>query len=125
VLQGAAWRNLLIAAVDQSTVAHSREGVPQMIAYIVRFKSGLSDEDVLKMYNARAPQYRALKGLIQKYYLRFPETGEHGAVYIWESEAALKEFRESELGRTISTAYQIKDASDVRTAEVVMTLRLN
>jgi heme-degrading monooxygenase HmoA len=96
-----------------------------MIAYIVRFKSGLSDEDVLKMYNARAPQYRALKGLIQKYYLRFPETGEHGAVYIWESEAALKEFRESELGRTISTAYQIKDASDVRTAEVVMTLRLN
>ena len=51
------------------------------------------------------------------------ETGEHGAVYLWESDAALKEFRESELGRTISTAYQIQGASDVQIAEVVMTLR--
>lgn len=94
-----------------------------MIAQIVRFKSGLSDEQVLTMYEARAPPYRALKGLTQKYYLRSPETGEHGAVYLWESEAALKEFRESELGRTISTAYQIQGASDVQVAEIVMTLR--
>jgi heme-degrading monooxygenase HmoA len=78
-----------------------------MIVQIVRFRSGLSDEQVVKMYEARAPRYRALKGLRQKYYLRFPETGEHGAVYLWESEAALKELRESELGRTISTTYQI------------------
>jgi heme-degrading monooxygenase HmoA len=94
-----------------------------MIVQIVRFKSGLSDEQVLAMYESRAPRYRALKGLAQKYYLRFPETGEHGAVYLWESEAALQEFRESELGRTISTAYQVQGASDVRMAEVVMTLR--
>jgi heme-degrading monooxygenase HmoA len=94
-----------------------------MIVQIVRFKSGLSDEMVLKMYEARAPQYRTLKGLRQKYYLRFPMTGEHGAVYLWESETALEEFRESGLGRSISTTYQIQGASDVRMAEVVMTLR--
>jgi heme-degrading monooxygenase HmoA len=79
-----------------------------MIVQIVRFMSGLSDEMVLEMYKARALQYGALKGLKQKYYLRFPETGEHGAVYVWESESALKEFRASELGRTISTAYKIQ-----------------
>jgi heme-degrading monooxygenase HmoA len=94
-----------------------------MIVQIVRLKSGLSDEQVFKMYEARAPRYRALKGLTQKYYLRYPETGEYGAVYVWESEAALKEFRESELGRTISTTYQIQGASDVQMAEVVMSLR--
>jgi heme-degrading monooxygenase HmoA len=93
-----------------------------MIAQIIRFKSGLSDEQVLRMYEARAPWYRALRGLRQKYYLRFPETGEHGMIYPWESEAALKEFRESELGRTISPAYRIQGASDVRMVEVVLTL---
>jgi heme-degrading monooxygenase HmoA len=103
----------------------SQEEVNRVIVQIVRFKSGLSDEQVLEMYQARAPQYRALKGLIQKYYLRFRTTGEHGAVYLWESEEALKEFRESELARTIPNAYQIQGASDVATAEVVMALRPN
>lgn len=92
-----------------------------MIIQIVRFKSGLSDEQVLKMYEARAPQYRAMKELKQKYYLRFLETDEHGAVYLWESEAAMKAFRESELGQTISTAYEVQGTPDVIMAEVVMT----
>jgi len=92
-----------------------------MIIQIVRFKSGLSDEQVLKIYEARAPQYRAMKELKQKYYLRFLETGEHGAVYLWESEAAMKAFRESELGQTISTAYEVQGTPDVILAEVVMT----
>lgn len=93
-----------------------------MIALIARFKSALSDEQVARTYETRAPRYRALPGLIQKYYLRFPETGEHGAVYLWESQAALKAFRESELGRSITTAYQIQGASDLQIAEVVMSL---
>jgi heme-degrading monooxygenase HmoA len=99
--------------------------VIDMIVQIVRFKSGLTDEEVLKLYNQRAPQYRGLKGLLQKYYLRYPETGEHGAVYIWESEASLKEFRESGLGKSISTAYQIQGPAERRMAEVVMVLRPN
>jgi heme-degrading monooxygenase HmoA len=94
-----------------------------MIVQIVRFKSGLSHEEVVRTYEARAPRYRALKHLKQKYYLRFPETDEYGAVYLWESEDALKEFRESELGRTISTAYQIQETAEIRVAELVMTLR--
>jgi heme-degrading monooxygenase HmoA len=94
-----------------------------MIVQIVRFKSGLSDEGVLEMYKARAPRYRALKGLIQKYYLRFPATGEHGAVYVWESEDALKAFRESDLGRTIANVYQIQGEKDAEMAEVLMLLR--
>ena len=94
-----------------------------MIVQIVRFKSAMSDAQVLAVYESRAPRYRALKGLVQKYYLRFPETDEHGAVYLWESEAALKEFRESELARTIPTAYQVQGTLDITLAEVVMTLR--
>ena len=94
-----------------------------MIAQLVRFKSGLPYEQLMNVGEERAPQYRALKGLLQKYYLRFAGTGEYGAVYLWESETALNQFRESELFRTIPAAYQIQAAPDIQIAEVVMTLR--
>lgn len=94
-----------------------------MIVQIVRFKSGLSADEVQRMYKSRAPQYRAMRGLLQKYYLRFPATQEHGAVYLWESEEALQRFRESELARTISTAYHVQGPTEVHVAEVAMTLR--
>jgi hypothetical protein len=40
-----------------------------------------------------------------------------------EDEEALAHFRQSELYRTIPTAYEVQGNPDVRTAEVVMTLR--
>jgi hypothetical protein len=94
-----------------------------VIATIVRFKSGLQDEQVFEVYKARAPRYRLLPSLVEKYYLRFPETGEHGAVYIWASEEALREFQASELARSIPEAYQVEGAPSVQIAELVMTLR--
>jgi hypothetical protein len=94
-----------------------------MIVNIVRFKSGLTDDEVLAASRDRAPRYRALEGLVQKYYLRFPDTGEHGAVYLWESPEAMEEFRASDLGRTISTAFKVQGAPSIEKAELVMTLR--
>lgn len=94
-----------------------------MIAQIVRFKSELTEDQVMQKYNDRAPRYREMQGLKQKYYLRFPETDEFGAVYLWESESALNEFRESDLGKTITTAYKVEGDPVSRKAEVVMTLR--
>lgn len=93
-----------------------------MIVMIVRFRSRMSDQEVLQTYEARAPRYRATAGLVQKYYLRFPATGEHGAVYLWESEEAMSAFRESELARTIPEAYQVQGVPDIQVAEVVMLL---
>lgn len=94
-----------------------------MIVQIVRFKSAMSDEQVLETYESRAPRYRAMPGLVQKYYLKYPKTNEHGAVYVWESEGALRMFRESELARTIPTAYQVIGEARGETAEVVLLLR--
>lgn len=94
-----------------------------MVIQIVRFKSELTEEKLLAMSESRAPQYRALKGLQQKYYLRFPDTGEYGAVYLWESRAALDEFRSSELFRTIPAAYEVQGKPDVQIGELILTLR--
>ena len=94
-----------------------------MLIQIVRFKSGLPEEQVVKTYEGRAAQYRAVKGLLQKYYLRFRETGEHGAVYLWQSEDALNDFRKSDLYRTIPSAYQVQGSPHVQMADLVMALR--
>jgi len=94
-----------------------------MIAQIVRFSSEMTEDEVQKMYENRAPRYRALSGLKQKYYLKFPDTDEFGAVYLWESKEDLAKFRKSELCRTIPTAYKVQGTTDVQLAELVMTLR--
>lgn len=109
--------------IEAAAAQPPEEAANSLIVQIVRYTSGLSDEQVLEQYQVRSSQNRAVKGLIQKYYLRFPTTGEHGAIYLWESEEALKEFRESELARSIPNVLQIQGTSDVETAEVVMVLR--
>ena len=53
-----------------------------MIMQFVRFRSGLSEDDVLKLMDARAPQYRELPGLLQKYYVRDKRNGGFGGSYI-------------------------------------------
>ena len=63
-----------------------------------------------------------MPGLLQKYYLAFPSTGEHGAVYVWESTQAMQTFRESDLARTIPEAYQVQGAPAVEVAEVSLVL---
>jgi heme-degrading monooxygenase HmoA len=95
-----------------------------MIALIVRFKSRLSYEEVLKIAEDRADRFRALDGLAQKYYLNYAEKDEYGAVYLWESEEALQQFRDSELAATIAGTYGVEGALDLRVAEVIMPLRV-
>jgi hypothetical protein len=51
-----------------------------MVVQIVRFGSGLSDEDVVRVYEERVPRYRELPRPRRKIHLRFGETGEDGAV---------------------------------------------
>jgi hypothetical protein len=59
---------------------------------------------------------------VQKYYLRFPETGEHGGVYLWASRASFDAFRESELARTIPDAYRVEGPPHVELADVSKVL---
>ena len=39
-----------------------------MIIHIVRFRSSLPDEQIAELFQARASQYLALPGMLQKYY---------------------------------------------------------
>jgi hypothetical protein len=94
-----------------------------MIMQIVTFKSGLSDEEAVRTMDERAPQYRALPGLLQKLYFKDPETGEYGGLYVWKDEQALAEFRRSELAKSIPEAYRVEGEPRRKTLDVVYVLR--
>jgi heme-degrading monooxygenase HmoA len=98
-------------------------GGDSMFIQTVRFNSALTDAEVQQVMEERAPQFRALTGLLQKYYLRDVQTGEVGAVYIWDSEESLRAYRESELARTIASAYKAVERPRVEIFETIMTLR--
>jgi heme-degrading monooxygenase HmoA len=94
-----------------------------MIVQVVKYKIGLSDAEAAKTIAQRAPQYKALPGLRQKLYIREPETGEYGGIYVWEDEDAMRDFRESDLAGTIPAAYRVEGQPRVEVFEVVSVLR--
>ncbi|WP_265519587.1 YdhR family protein [Nitratireductor luteus] len=94
-----------------------------MYVQFVKFKSGLTDLDVRRTMEERAPQFRAIPGLVQKYYVRESETGEYAGIYFWESGEALDEFRNSDLARSIPSAYEVAGAPRVEILEVLSPLR--
>ena len=89
----------------------------------VRFRSKLTLEEVTKMVEERAPDFRALEGLQQKYYLQDAVTGEYAGLYLWESKEALTAYRESELRASIAEAYQAEGEPRVEIYRVLKTLR--
>ena len=92
-----------------------------MIIHVVRFRSALSDERITELFHVRAPEYLAISGLLQKYYLRF-RSGEYGGVYVWDSAASMERFMASELARSICDVYHVEESvRDV--ADVVLALR--
>jgi heme-degrading monooxygenase HmoA len=94
-----------------------------VIASLVRFDSEMADDDVQATFEERADQYRSLPGLVQKIYLRFHETGEFGALYVWESEEALLAFRETELARSIPDAYRVSGPPRSELADVRLVVQ--
>ena len=94
-----------------------------MIVQLVRFRSGLPNEEVQRTIEERVPEYRDLPGLLEKYYIKDRETGEYGGVYIWDDDQSLRDFRTSKLARTIGDAYRAEGESKVETFEVIHVLR--
>jgi hypothetical protein len=73
----------------------------------VRARSGLDAEELERRLLERKPRFLEVPGLLQKIYGRDPATGAVCGIYFFESQAALAAFRETELARTIPTAYEV------------------
>ena len=77
----------------------------------VRLKSQLGVEELERRVEERRPRFLKVPGLVQKIYGRDEKTGYVCGIYFFENQDALASFRETELAKTIPTAYE---AIDVR-----------
>lgn len=72
----------------------------------VRITSGLDVQEFERRLLERRPRFSGVPGLLQKVYGRDGATGDVCGIYFFESREALDAFRETELARTIPTAYE-------------------
>jgi len=70
-----------------------------------------SPEELDCRIEERRPRFLEVLGLIQKVYGRDESTGDTCRIYLFESKEALAAYRESELAKTIPTAYEATDVS--------------
>jgi heme-degrading monooxygenase HmoA len=94
-----------------------------MLMQTVKFESILSEKEVLRRADERADRYRAVPGLVQKYYLKYEKPNHWGGVLIWETKEAMTAFRDTELSRTIPEAYSVKGAPNIEIVEIFEVLR--
>jgi len=94
-----------------------------MIVQFVKFKSGLSDDEVRNNIEERGPQFRALSGIIQKFYVQEKDTGEWAGIYIWDSEESMQAFRGSDLARSIPGVYKVEGTPRVEVFDLFKPLR--
>ena len=73
----------------------------------VRARSGLATEDLERRLLERKPRFLEVPGLLQKIYGRDNATGAVCGIYFFESQQALSAFRETELAKTIPSAYEV------------------
>ncbi len=72
-----------------------------MIVQMVRYGSRLTHDEVMERFERRSDRSE-VPGLLQKYYVHYPEADQYGGVYIWESAAALQQWRETNLAGTLT-----------------------
>ena len=90
---------------------------------IVKARTVLSEEEFLKIAKEREPQFAAIPGLIQKYYINTKIEGEFGGVYVWDSMESLKKYKESELASTIAKAYKTIEPPSTEIIDILFALR--
>lgn len=94
-----------------------------MFIQIVKLKTSLPEEELLRVAEERLPQFQAIPGLVQKYYVRCAGEGEFVGVYLWDTMESLTAFRDSDLAKSIPSAYQVTEPPVVEVGEVLFPLR--
>ena len=94
-----------------------------MIVQTVSFRSNLPEEELMRRAEERAPKFRAIPGLIQKYYVRGQGEGEYKGIYLWDSMESAMEYRTSELAKSIPAAYEVAEPPVIEVGEVMFPLR--
>jgi hypothetical protein len=74
---------------------------------LVKFKSSLSPEDLMKTCQENLEDFRNVPGLLQKYYICEETSGAISGFYIFENKKARATFWNSELAKNIPGKYGV------------------
>jgi len=96
---------------------------PTIMLIVRGLKSRLPREEFLRRYKERMPQFRNVTGLVQKYYSYDESTGEWAGIYLWDSEEALAGYLESDLRKSIGSAYELEQPPCLERFQIVDVLR--
>ena len=78
-----------------------------MITAIVQFQlpANVDAAAAAELFRGSAPKYRALAGLLRKYYIYDKDSHTGGGCYLWESRAAAEKFYDAEWRKFITDRY--------------------
>lgn len=98
--------------------------VQPTIMLIVRgLKSDLPYDEMEQRYKERMPQFRDVPGLVQKYYAFDESSKEWAGIYLWDSEESLAAYLESDLRKSIPSAYELTGPPRIERFPIVDVLR--
>lgn len=87
------------------------------------FESGLDRDEIVRTMRRRAERFRAVDGLVQKYFVHDREHDRYGAFFIFDSAASRDAYFASELSAGVGEAYAVDGEPDVTMAELLFPLR--
>jgi heme-degrading monooxygenase HmoA len=96
---------------------------PTVMLIVRGLKSRLSYDDLERRYKERMPNFRAVPGLLQKYYSYDASTKEWAGIYLWDSEESAAAYLESDLRKTIPSAYALTEPPRIERFPIVDVLR--
>ena len=108
---------------QQPSVAPEPSRPRPMFMLLVKFHAELDNAQVRRFLEERLPQFRAVPGLIQKYYARESATGDYVGLYLFDTEESLLQYRSSDLARSIPAVYQLIGSPRVEMLELLFKLR--
>jgi len=91
---------------------------------VVKFRSGLDNEELINVCQQDLELFRSVPGLIQKYYIAEEFTGAISGFYIFESAEDRNKFWNSELAASIPARYGVIPES-LRVEQYEMAIVLN
>ncbi|TQF69352.1 hypothetical protein FK531_11505 [Rhodococcus spelaei] len=88
----------------------------------MRFETALDEAEQEKLSRAGLPKFRALEGLLQKYYVRNRDAGVVGGVYLFESKEAAQAYIDGPIVASVGERFRVVGDVEIELLEVEMTL---
>ncbi|MDW3647150.1 MAG: hypothetical protein R8P61_08810 [Bacteroidia bacterium] len=95
----------------------------EMIVQIIKIQSPLAENELIDRAQTRAEKFRAIPGLVQKFYVRRGGEGAYAGIYIWDSKESMMAFKGTELAKTIPVAYELQGPPEIEISDMLFQLR--